>query len=147
MAKRQELPPLLEIQVRRALAERDFAEGWVQATMSAAKNAAPDQQGEVEQLGMFMEVACRTLSPRELLALQLRYVLEMTPSEIAAELGVSRSTARNVLSKALEKLRRPSFIGDLLKQFMPGADTVEIEAHLNLRIRRTVFSGAKPKSK
>jgi hypothetical protein len=45
------------------------------------------------------------------------------------------------------KLRRPSFIGDLLKQFMPGADTVEIEAHLNLRIRRTVFSGAKPKSK
>lgn len=58
------------------------------------------------QLSVSLEWALSQLKEREALAVRLRFIGDLTPAEMATELGVSRQAAEQTLSKALDKLRK-----------------------------------------
>ena len=55
-----------------------------------------------------LEAAIRTLMPREIEAIRLRYEQEMTLQDCGNECGVSPERFRQILAKAVRKLRHPS---------------------------------------
>jgi RNA polymerase sigma-70 factor (ECF subfamily) len=51
-----------------------------------------------------LDAALATLSPEQRAIVAMRYVLELTPGEIAAELGLPRGTVNSRLRRALDRL-------------------------------------------
>src|SRR5690606_16071454 len=57
------------------------------------------------ELRATLEAACRTLTPREQRIVHLRFVDEMTQSQIAAEFGVTQMQISRILARVLGLLR------------------------------------------
>ncbi|MHB1538754.1 MAG: sigma-70 family RNA polymerase sigma factor [Solirubrobacteraceae bacterium] len=71
-----------------------------------------DGRYELVDADLSVAEAIRHLSQRECTILRLRFLGEMTQTEIAAELGVSQMQVSRLLRRALERLRGLVEVGD-----------------------------------
>src|SRR5581483_3769602 len=66
---------------------------------------AEDESYELVEADASVVPAIRSLGERERLVLHLRFVREMSQSEIAAQIGVSQMQVSRILARTLEHLR------------------------------------------
>jgi RNA polymerase sigma-70 factor (ECF subfamily) len=103
--RRRPLAPWLHrIAVNRAI-------DWTRARARAGETAAADEPvavdtGAAEGLGDEVVAALRGLSPEHRAVIVLRYLLDHTPGEIAAALGLPRGTVNSRLRRGLDALGR-----------------------------------------
>lgn len=72
----------------------------------------PNRQFEKEELREQVGIVKRSLPPRWWAILEMRYLKQMLPKEIADELGLSRSRVQQLIDEALIKIRRLININD-----------------------------------
>ena len=101
--RRRPLAPWLHrIAVNRAI-------DWTRARARAGEIAAPDEPAAAhaaEGLDDEVVAALRALSPEHRAVIVLRYLLDHTPGEIAAALGLPRGTVNSRLRRGLDALGR-----------------------------------------
>lgn len=95
---------------------REFymAEREVAALVSDA-NAHPDKFIAAQQTRQIVDQS--TLSPRERQVLALRFEDDMTFAQAGEAMGVSHERARQILERALRKLRHPDYSGRLRETY------------------------------
>jgi RNA polymerase sigma-70 factor, ECF subfamily len=76
-------------------------------TLTAFVRPGPPQEERLleRETSRALHESLSSLSPRQRLAVVLRYFQEMSPREIGAVLECSEGTARNILFRSLQKLR------------------------------------------
>jgi RNA polymerase sigma-B factor len=77
----------------------DDDEAWAQSV------GVEDPGYELVEHGAVLGPAMRALSERERLILQMRFVQDMTQSEIANRIGISQMHVSRLIRKALETMR------------------------------------------
>ncbi len=108
----------LEVEVEDVLSSLQVAQAYTALSLDAPRAGSdedPTPYREViavedERFGLLEDDVCvraalRQLPPRERRVLQLRFVRDMTQSEIAAEIGVSQMQVSRLLRRSLERLR------------------------------------------
>ncbi len=108
----------LEVEVADVLSSLQVAQAYTALSLDAPRAGSdedPTPYREViavedERFGLLEDDVCvraalRQLPPRERRVLQLRFVRDMTQSEIAAEIGVSQMQVSRLLRRSLDQLR------------------------------------------
>ncbi|MDQ6817820.1 MAG: SigB/SigF/SigG family RNA polymerase sigma factor [Actinomycetota bacterium] len=75
-----------------------------------------DERFEMVEASVTISAAARELSPRERRVLILRFVEDMTQTQIAEQIGVSQMQVSRILRRALARLRELTFDEELLKR-------------------------------
>lgn len=82
-----------------APATEDDDEGWANSV------GAEDPNFELVEFGATLAPALQALPEREQLILHMRFVLDMTQSQIAEHIGISQMHVSRLIRKALEAMR------------------------------------------
>jgi RNA polymerase sigma-70 factor (ECF subfamily) len=96
---------LLRAHKRRARMIQPVGEGVELEETAPATGPGPDRQAYGSELGRVVSQAMRQLLPRERAAFVLRHHEERPIKEIAACLGVTESAAKQLIFRAVRKLR------------------------------------------
>jgi RNA polymerase sigma-B factor len=119
-----EIAEALELSVEQVLEAMDAAHAYDAMSLDATRGGEDDDDGHVETLGVEEERfelieygvtinrTLQALPERDRLVLRLRFVEDMTQSEIAQRIGVSQMQVSRIIRRALARLQTVAEAGD-----------------------------------
>jgi RNA polymerase sigma-B factor len=120
-----ELAEFLEMSIEDVLDALETASAHHSTSLDAPREDGEDESGtladafgeedaryELVDESVTISIAARELSPRERRVLALRFVKDMTQTQIAEEIGVSQMQVSRILRRALGRLRELTEAGD-----------------------------------